>query len=158
MKLFSDPQIKKATGMTLAGADLRVPEGTFFYVSASLKPDSSIEDVRESIEQHLQSLRSAAGFELSMIAGQLSLQLTNITDPKMLRAQTPATVSEAMIEGNIALQWATQEFRYGPARPIIAKRLATLKARDVQQAAAKYLTPENCSLCLIGASANGSSE
>ncbi|UCG48745.1 MAG: insulinase family protein [Phycisphaerales bacterium] len=149
MKLFSDSQIKKATGMTLAGADLGVPEGTFFYVSASLKPDAAIEDVRKSIERHLQSLRSAAGFELPMIAGQLSLQLTNITDPKMLRGQTPANVSDAMVEGNIGLQWATREYRYGPARPIIAKRMATLKARDVQLAAAKYLSPEKCSVCSI---------
>ncbi len=158
MRLFSDPQIKKATGMALAGVDLAVPEGSFFYVSASLKPDAAVEDVRKSVEQHLQALRSAAGFELPMIAGRLSLQFTNITDPKTVRAQSPANVSDAMIEGNIGLQWATQEFRYGPARPIIAKRLATLKAGDVQQAAAKYLSPGNCSLCLIGARAGGSSE
>jgi predicted Zn-dependent peptidase len=149
MKLFSDQQLKKLTGMVIAGADLVVPEGRFFYVSASLKADASPDDVRKRVANHLESLRSAAGPELAMIARQLSYQLTNITDPKLLRAQAPPSMSEAMIEGNVALQWATNEYRYGAERAGLAGRLGRMKVAELQRAVAKYLSADKCSVCSI---------
>lgn len=150
MKFFSDAELKKHTGMVLAGADLTTPEGNFFYVSASLKPDASFDDVTRQIERHLQSLSSdrAVLAEAIMIGQQLSYQLTTPPDPAMYKAQAP-NVSEAMIEGNIGLQWAMQDFRYGEHRAGLAKELAAVTAEKIHQAAAKYLAKERRSVCSI---------
>ncbi len=150
MKCFSDAELKKLTGMVLAGADLTTPEGNFLYVSASLRPDASFDDVTRQVEHHLQSLSSdrAALAEVIMIGQQLSYQLTTPPDPAIYKAQAP-NVSEAMIEGNIGLQWAMQDFRYGEHRARLAKELAAVTAEKIHQAAAKYLAKEKRSVCCI---------
>lgn len=150
MKFFSDAELKKLTGMVLAGADLTAPEGNLFYVSASLKPDASFDHVTRRAEHHLQSLSSdrPALAEVMMIGQQLSYQLTTLPDPAIYKAQAP-NVSQAMIEGNIGLQWAMHDFRYGEHRARLAKELAAMTAEKVHQAAAKYLAKENRSVCSI---------
>ncbi len=150
IKCFSDAEIKKLTGMVLAGPDLATPEGNFFYVSASLRPDASFDDVTRRVERHLQSLWSdrATLAEAIMIGQQLSYQLTTPPDPAIYKAQAP-NVSEAMIEGNIGLQWAMHDFRYGQHRARLAKELPAMTAEKVRQAAAKYLAKENRSVCSI---------
>ncbi len=150
MKLFMDAELKKLTGGVFAGADLVTPEGNNFFVSASIKPEASFDDVRKRIEPHLATLRSTATLlETAMIGPQLSYQLTNVMDPAMLKAQAPASVSVAMIEGNIGLQWGMREFQYGQHRDALAKGLAAVTAEKVHQAAVKYLAKEKCSVCSI---------
>jgi len=83
-----------------------------------------------------------------MIGQQLSYQLTTPPDPAIYKARAP-NVSEAMIEGNIGLQWAMQDFRYGEHRAGLAKGLAAMKAESVHRAAAKYLAKERRSVCSI---------
>ena len=70
-------------------------------------------------------------------------------DPAIAKAQAPANVSAAMIEGNIGLQWGMHEFRYGRQRDALAKGLAAVTAEKIQQAAVKYLAKEKCSVCSI---------
>jgi predicted Zn-dependent peptidase len=146
MKLFAEPELKKSSGMVLAGADLVTPEGNFFYVSASIKPDASFDDVHKKIESHLRTLstETSASTEASLIGPQLSYQLTNLTDPKLAKAQAPPNISYAMIEGNIGLQWAMHDFRYGEFRSILAQRLKDVSGEKVREAAIKYLTAEKC--------------
>jgi len=151
MKLFADFELKKLSGMVLAGADLVTPEGNFFYVSASIKPDASFDDVRKRIESQLRILctETSASTEVSMLGPQLSYQLTNLTDPKLVKAQAPPNLSYAMIEGNIGLQWAMYDFRYGRFRSVLAQRLMKVSGEKVRQAAIKYLITEKCSVCCI---------
>ncbi|MHC4460682.1 MAG: M16 family metallopeptidase [Planctomycetota bacterium] len=151
MKCFSDPELKKMTGMVWAGADLTAPEGNFFCISASIKPEASFDDVREKIERHLQPLRSASAgpFELSMIGQQLSYQMSHLMDPAITKAQTAANLSDAMIEGNIGLQWSIHDFRYGRRRKLLARKLAAVTPSQVHQVASKYLTADKCSACTL---------
>jgi predicted Zn-dependent peptidase len=151
MKFFSDAELKPLTGMVLAGADLTVPEGNFFYISASLKPESSFDDVKGKIIRHLQTLRSqpAALIEAAMLGQQLSYQMTNLMDPAVFKAQAPPNVTMAMIEGNLAIQWAMHDFRYGLHRATLAKQLTVVAAQQVSQAAAKYLSDYKCYICTL---------
>jgi len=151
MKLLADAELKKSSGMVLAGADLVTPEGNFFYVSASIKPDASFDDVRKRIESQLRILSSETSTltEVSLLGPQLSYQLTNLMDPKLAKAQAPPNISYAMIEGNIGLQWAMHDFRYGRFRSLLAQRLMKVSGEKVRQAGIKYLTTEKCSVCCI---------
>lgn len=151
MKFFADAELKSLTGMVLAGADLTVPEGNFFYVSASLKPESSFGDVKEKIGRHLQTLRSgpAASPEAAMIGQQLYYQMTTLMDPTVFEAQAPPNVTSAMIEGNLAIQWAMNEFRYGPRRVMLAKQLAAVTSQQVSQVATNYLSDDKGSTCIL---------
>jgi predicted Zn-dependent peptidase len=151
MKLFIDPEVKKSSGMVLAGADLVTPEGNFFYVSAPIKPDASFDDMQKRIESHLRILsnETSASTEASLLGRQLSYQLTNLPDPRLAKAQATPNVSYAMIEGNIGLQWAMHDFRYGEFRSILAQRLNDVSGEKVRQAAIKYLTAEKCSVFRI---------
>ncbi|MHC4603518.1 MAG: M16 family metallopeptidase [Planctomycetota bacterium] len=151
MKCFSDSELKQMTGMVMAGADLTVPEGNFFYISASIKPEVSFNDVREKIERHLQPLRSASAgpFELSMIGRQLSYQMSNLMDPAIAKAQSTANLSDAMIEGDIGFRWAMHDFHYGRRRKLLARKLAAVTPSQVNQVVGKYLTADKCSACTL---------
>ncbi|MHC4083773.1 MAG: insulinase family protein [Planctomycetota bacterium] len=151
MKIFSDTEMKKVTGMVFAGADLTVPEGNFFYISASVKAEVAFDDALKKIERYLQSLRSptAALPQAAFVGPQLSYQLTNITDPAAAKAQAPPNFSDAMIEGNIGLQWAMHDFRYGSGRKSLAGKLATVTPSHIHQVAHKYLAADKCSICTL---------
>lgn len=156
MRFYYDPELKTMTGMVLAGADLTVPEGNFFYVSASVKPEVSFDEVRAKLIRHVQALQSdQSGLpQASMIGQQLSHGLTSPMDPAMIKAQAPQGVSLAMIEGNVGLQWGMQEFLDGKHRSTLAQQLSTITAKQVQRAAETYLTDEKCTICSMQAKPN----
>jgi hypothetical protein len=147
VQFFSDPELKKLTGMTLAGVDLKTPEGNFFYVSASLRPEADFKEVRGQIEEKLRSLVSPnPGFPmLSMLARQLSKTLTEVPDPKQWSGQT----SPAMAEMNIGLQWGMNEFRYGTNRLSVAKTLQRIDIKDVQHAVNIWLVDSKRSILTL---------
>jgi predicted Zn-dependent peptidase len=151
MKFFSDTELKKVTGMVVASADLTVPEGNFFYISAPVKAKVAFDDVLLKIEHYLQSLRSptAALPQAAFLGPQLSYQLTNLTDPAVAKAQTPPNVSDTMIEGTIGLQWAMHDFRYGSGRKSLARKLATVTPNHIHQVAQKYLAADKSSICTL---------
>ena len=151
MKFFADSELKKSAPMVFSGADLITPEKNFFYISASLKPGVSSAAVGKKLQQHLQalSLDSANPLEAGMIGQQLSYQLSHLTDPALLREQTPKSMTDAMIEANIGLQWGMHEFHYGSYRKALAKKLTTVTATQVQRVVQKYLTSDKCSSCTI---------
>jgi RNA polymerase sigma factor (sigma-70 family) len=151
MGVFSDSDLRALTGAVFAGADLRVPEGNYFYISASLRPESSFDDVREKLNAHVATLRSGGRglANASMIGRQLSYQLSQLVDPAMVKAQAPAGMSDRMIEGNIGLQWGMYEFRYGEHRAELAKRLANVTPDGIKKAALKYLSEEKSAACTL---------
>ena len=151
MRAFTDAELKALTGMVLVGTDLNVPEGDFFYVSASLQPDASFDAVCQRINAHVEALRSgeAGGFQVPMMAQQLALMLAAPADPATAKALAPPNVSVAMLEGNLGLQWGMQEFRYGDRRSALAAALRSVDAKAVQRAATTYLAAEKQSGCAI---------
>lgn len=150
-QLFADEGLKSLAGTALAGADLAVPEGDFFYVSAPLRPMASSDAVRRRFDEHLRSLRSD-DMSLSgtpQIGRQLADSLTRMADPAELKALAPPGISPAMIEANLGLQYAMQEYRYGSHRAALAQKLATITAAQVRQAAQKWLAPDKAAVCVL---------
>jgi len=149
-QFFADPQLKRQTGMVLAGADLALPEGHVFYVSVSLRPEGAFCDVRKMIEAHLEALRT--GDKLGgarMIGRSLALPLTVPTDPAEVKANAPANVTLAMIEGNIGLQWGMHEYRYGEHRTQLADMLKALTPERVAEAARTHLAADTCAVVTL---------
>jgi hypothetical protein len=155
LQFFSDPEAKKMTGRVFAGADLATPEGNFFYVTASLRPGSSFKDVQERLEYHLRRL-SSPDEDLSllpMFGGQLAGSLTQVPDPRLMKGQLPPSASMAMVEGNLGLQWGMNEYRYGPYKAVLARRLAELKTVQIRQAVSNHLAASKCSIITLRPSA-----
>jgi predicted Zn-dependent peptidase len=147
MQFFSDAELKKQTGMVFAGADLRTPEGNFFYVSASLRQGSSFKEIHEKISGFVRQL-AASGQDLSwvpMFAQQQAQMLTSLPNPALLRSQLPPSMTESMLEMNAGLQWGMNEFRYGSSKSLLVKGLAELKGESFGQVVKKYLLDTPCS-------------
>ena len=70
--------------------------------------------------------------------------MEQLPDLAALKAQLPAHIDPALVEGNIGLQWGMNEFRYGPNRAVMVKRLSTVTVQDVQRVASNYLSSATC--------------
>jgi predicted Zn-dependent peptidase len=146
MQFYSDATLQKLAGMTLTGADLHTPEGDFFYISASLRPGSTFQEIERQLKSHLSKLLSSSS-DLSWIAPagrQQAEALTTLPDPFAFKNQLPPNVTPEMMEGNLGLQWGMTEFRYGPAKKSLVSELSKLKTEQVQAAAKKYLAEDAC--------------
>lgn len=138
---FMDQKIKPWTGMVLCGLDLITPAQTYLYVSAPLKPGADIDKVRSQIKYQLDKLKQTeTNFQVSMMASNVSKQMSAPPDITMAMRYKPANVTEAMIVGNIGLQWGLLEFQYGDTLPHLAKALARVSASDIASVAEKYLS------------------
>jgi len=76
---------------------------------------------------------------VSMLGNQLSQGMTVLPDPASLKGQLPPTMTLAMLEMNLGLQWGMNEFHYGRHKSALARKLAAVDAKQVRQAAANYL-------------------
>ena len=141
IRFFGDAQLKAKASLTLAGADLKTPEGMYFYVSASLRPGASSGEVHQHVLGHLMAL-SKDGDTLgpaAFLGPQLGASLMKVPDPAAMPG-APPDVAPALIEGNLGLQRGMAEFRYGPHLAVLAERLSSVDAAKAQRAAAQYLT------------------
>lgn len=151
LRLSSDPQLKRQTGMTFAGADLVTPEGSFFFVSSSLWPDSDMEQVRQAILGHVGKLSSdlASAVQARFIGRQLSTVLTEVPEARLLKARLATGLTMAMLEANSGLQLGMHEHRIGAYRATLAGRLSGVSASDTQRAASAFLSEAKASVCLL---------
>jgi predicted Zn-dependent peptidase len=151
MQYFSDPQLKTRVGQAFAGTDLATPEGHFFYISASIRPDASFVDVEQKLRLPLKELgdNKIDSTQLRMLGQQLAFSLTQIADPTMLRQQSPPGTNPALIEGNIGLAFGMNVHRCGTHRETIARNLTSVSPAAIQRAAAKYLAADKGMLCTI---------
>lgn len=152
VQMFQDLELKALTGQACAGADLTTPEGNFFYVSASLRPKASFKNVREKLEHYVQLLNASSNENLSILpelSQQLAESFSTIPDFAVLKAQLPANVDPAMMEGNIGLQWGMNEYRYGGNKSGLAKRLSKLTAQDVQRVSKTCLSDSKCTVITL---------
>ncbi len=146
MQLASDPQVKEQAGMVFAGADLTTPEGSFFFVSASVRPQANLKDLRDAIQSHVGQLASdgTAVAHAAQIGQQLSAALTTVPDIHVLQSQTPPGMTLAMMEGNVGLQLGMHAHRYSEHQAALARHLSEVTPGGVRKAAGDYLSSGKC--------------
>ncbi len=149
MWLFADAELKRLTGMTLAGCDLVTPDGNYFFVSASLRPETDFEELRERLLAGVDRLTADSSVPVSMISGQLAESLISVPDPLALKAQTPTHVSLAMIEGNLGLQFGMHEHRYGSRRGTLAKQVSDTSPERMREVVRKHLVTAKAAVCAV---------
>lgn len=140
---MQDAQLKELTGFSISGVELITPEQRYLYISASLKPDSDIEKVKERISALINQLKQPEhNAMVPMYALNFSMQLGSPPDLAILMQQKPIGITEDMMLGNIGLQWGMFEYQYGDALPKLAKDLAKVSADDVADVVNRYLTKD----------------
>lgn len=147
----SDATLRKITGMSLAGTDLRTPEGDFFYLSASLRPDGSFAEAEKAMEKYLEDLKGP-GTDLAWVqvfGAQEAQSLQSIPDPDAFKNQLPPNLTLAMVEGNLGLQWGMNEFRFGSRKPTLIKNLSRLTPNQVLEAVKRQLSPTAFSMITL---------
>jgi len=151
MQYFSDPQLKIKTGQAFAGTDLATPEGNFFYISASMRPDVPFAEVEKSLRVPLNQLleNKMDSTQLRMLGRQLASSLTVIPNPAEMMQQIPPGMNPALVEGNIGLAFGMNAYRYGTRREILARNLASVSPETIQRPVAKYLTAAKGMICAI---------
>jgi hypothetical protein len=149
--LATDGQLTALAGMSFAGADLATPEGSFFYVSASLRAGSDFDKVGKAILGCVGRLSGEPRLasQASLIGQALSTQLTEVPSVETLMAQVPAGMKPGMVEANMGLQIGMAEHRYGAYRATLARQLAAVSAADIQRVARKFLADEHAAVCTI---------
>jgi predicted Zn-dependent peptidase len=151
MRLASDLDLKPKVGMAFAGADLATPEGNFFFISASIRPGVDVEAVRKTILGLVEGLATSASesAQAALIGRQLAASFMEIPDPQAIKAQAPAGMSLAMLEGNLGLQAGMNEHRYGAHRKVLAQQLADVSPRKVQEVAQRHLSVDKAGVCTL---------
>jgi predicted Zn-dependent peptidase len=149
--LSTDSQLPNQTGMMFAGADLIVPEGTFFYVSASLRPGAKFDDTKKLLLDLVRKFASdpTPAMQTPFVAQFLSRQLVEVPSLDEIKSQVPPDTDIAMLEGNLGLRFGMSEHRYGSYRPTLSRQIADVKGTEVQRVAKKYLAPDKASVCTI---------
>src|SRR5688500_3334939 len=71
-------------------------------------------------------------------------------DPASLRRFAPAHVSAAMLEAQVALMWATAEYRLGRANPAFKAAVQALTLEAVAGAVARFITDDRLTLVELG--------
>ncbi len=156
MRAFSDAPLKAATGMLLAGVDLYLPEGAYFYISLSLKPGADFDEVQTRLNQLLDQMRSEKNLSMfPFLSRQLSMLLSILPDQAGFAGQGVDNMPVAMLEANAGLQWGLREFRYGEFRAELSKRLESVSSESVRQAALTCLAAEKCAVCRLQPVAKG---
>lgn len=150
MLCLTDSQLTKKTGMVLAGADLSTPEGNFFYLSASLRPDADFESVQAALLGKMSKLPDSAPVQhVRFLAQSLSKQMNEVPAFAQIKAMAPEHVTMAQIEGNWGIQMGMNEHRFGELRLKLAKELSAISAADLKASIQKYLSAEKAFVCKL---------
>ena len=140
---MQDAKLKESIGYIVSGVELITPEQRYLYISASLKPDSDIEKVKERISALINQLKQPEyNAMVPMYALNFSMQLGSPPDIALLMQQKPIDISEDMMLGNIGLQWGMLEYQYGDALPKLASALSNVSSDDVADVVNRYLTED----------------
>ena len=141
--LMQDAELKELIGFVLCSVDLGTPEQTYLQISASLKPDTDVEKVKQRIRQLVNRLKQPENnAQVAMIAPALSMQFSSPLDIEMVKHQIPAGTSTTMALGNIGVWWGMLEYQYGDILPQLASAFAKVSAGDVADVVNQYLTED----------------
>jgi len=142
--LNQDTQLKEHTGGIVSSVDIVTPEQTYLQISASLKQDGDINEVKERIRIQIdRTMKPKNNFQVVMAAPSLSKQFSSPMDIDMMKQYKQQGVSETMMLGNIGLWWGMLEFRYGDNLPHLAKALNNVSAVDVADVTNRYLSEDH---------------
>ena len=141
--LMQDTELKELTGFVFCSVDLVTPEQTYLQVSASLKPDTDIEVVKQRIGLLINRLkRPENNTQAAMAAPFFSMQFRAPLDVKRVMQQQPVGVSETMVLGNIGVQWGMREYQHGDTLSQLAGAFVNVSAADVASVVKRYLTED----------------
>ena len=141
---MQDAQLKGLIGHVFCGVDLITPEQVYLYISASLKPDTDIEKVKQRIEQLVnQRKQPANNTQVPMYAQYLSTEFGSSPDMTMVMQQKPAGVTETMMLLRLGLMWGMLDYQYGDTLPQLASAFADVSAADVADVVNRYLTEDH---------------
>ena len=139
--LMQDTELKELIGFALCSVDLGTPEQTYLQISASLKPDTDVEKVKQRIGLLINRLKHPENnAQVAMAAPSLSMQFSSPLDIEMVKHQIPAGTSMTMALGNIGVWWGMLEYQYGDTLPQLANAFAKVSAADVADVVNRYLT------------------
>ena len=140
---MQDAQLKELIGYIHCGVDLVTPEQVYLYVSASVKPDTDIEKVKQRVRQLMSPLKQQENnTQVPMIAQGLSMELSAPPDMKRLMQQKPENVPENLMLLQLGVSWGTVEYQYGDTLPQLASAFADVSAADVASVVNRYLTED----------------
>ena len=140
---LQDAQLKELTGHILCGVDLITPEQVYLYISASLKPDTDIERVKQRVRQLINPLKQQENnTQVPMVAQSLSMELSAPPDMKTLMQYKSENVSEAQMLFQLGVNWGTMEYQYGNNLSQLASAFADVSAADVASVINRYLTED----------------
>ena len=138
-----DAQLKELTGHILCGVDLVTPEQIYLYVSASLKPDTDVEKVKQRISELMNPLKQPENStQVPIIAQSLSKELSAPPDMKTLMQYKPENVPEAQMLLQLGVSWGTMEYQYGNNLAKLASAFADVSGADVASVVNRYLTED----------------
>ena len=141
--LMQDAELKELIGFVLCSVDLVTPEQTYLQISASLKPDTDVEKVKQRIRLLINRLKHPENnAQVAMAAPSLSMQFSSPLDIEMVKHQIPAGTSMTMALGNIGVWWGMLEYQYGDILPQLASAFAKVSAGDVADVVNQYLTED----------------
>ncbi len=140
---IQDTQLKDLAGYVYSGVDLVTPEQIYFYISASLKPNSDIEKVKERVSYLMNEMRQPENnTQVDMVTYWLSLELGAPPDMKTLMQNKPENVTEDMWLLQFGVSWGMLEYQYGETMSQLAAAFANVSADDVGSVANRYLTED----------------
>ena len=138
-----DAQLKELTGYIHCGVDLATPEQVYLYVSASLKPGTDIEKVKQRVRQLMNPLKQPKNnTQALMIAQSLSKELGAPPDLKTLMQYKPENVPEVMMFLQLGVSWGTVEYQLGDTLSLLANAFADVSGVDVANVVNRYLTED----------------
>lgn len=141
---MQDTELKEITGHLICSVNLTTPEQTYFYISASLKPEIDIEIIKKQIHRRITYLKqSVNNSHVSTIAKSISKELSAPPDIKELLQHNTFNVSENMALLQLGVSWGMLEYRYGETMSQLAKAIGDVSAADVASAINQHLTEEN---------------
>ena len=141
--LMQDTELKEVIGFVHCSVDLGTPEQTYLQISASLKPDTDVEKVKQRIGLLINRLKHPENnAQVAMAAPSLSMQFSSPLDIEMVKHQIPAGTSMTMALGNIGVWWGMLEYQYGDILPQLASAFAKVSAGDVADVVNQYLTED----------------
>ena len=140
---MQDPELKALTGHVFCGVDLITPEQVYLYVSASLKPDTDIDKVKQQIRLLINQLKQPANnAQVPMYAQSLSMELSSSPDITMVMQRKPAGVTETMMLLQLGVTWGMLDYQYGDTLSQLAGAFADVSAADVADVVNRYLTED----------------
>ena len=144
-----DAQLKELIGYIHCGVDLVTPEQVYLYASASLKPDTDVEKVKQRIGQLMNPLKQPENnTQVPMIAQSVSMELSAPPDITTLMQYKPENIPENLMFLQVGVSWGMIEYQYGNNLPQLASAFADVSADDVADVVNRYLT-ENRRMTLL---------